>query len=139
MFLPHPNIVVSMHTLINDSKASIKSIDLDLARFASHLAKGWGTLAAVEAGLDVAGLATVCNWSSPDMAARYIRGTEAYCNSLIDQFCPKLFFLGFFIISCRVTFLGVRTLCVCSLQRVLTGCCCVTGFYYGMFPGFSWK
>jgi hypothetical protein len=89
LFVPHQIIAVSKRTLINDGKASIKSIGLDLTRFASHSAKHGGALAAAEAGLDVAGLATVGNWSSLDMAVRYIRGSEAYRNSLIDQFCPK--------------------------------------------------
>jgi hypothetical protein len=85
-FFALPRVCVSVRTMWNDGKKVIASIGLDPSRFASHSAKRGGALAAAQAGLNDVELTRVGNWSSPDMAALYLRGTEEYRTKLIDAF-----------------------------------------------------
>jgi hypothetical protein len=67
------------------NKAMIKRIGLDPRCFASHSARRGGALAAAEAGFSEADLLVAGNWKSTEMAAQYIRGSEAYRNGLLDK------------------------------------------------------
>jgi hypothetical protein len=80
-----PLVQVSARTMFASNKAMIKRIGLDPTCFALHSAKRGGALAAVEAGFSEADLLVAGNWKSPEMAAQYIRGLEAYRNVLLDK------------------------------------------------------
>jgi hypothetical protein len=81
-----PTVGVSLKTVRDAGKDAIKAIGLDPTRYASHSVKGGGALAAVKAGLNSAQLTLVGNWASPEMAARYLEGSEAKRNRLVGLF-----------------------------------------------------